>query len=228
MKTAIRLLAAAATISVALPAAADDDRHRHKNKHDREYEREFQHKGGRHRHEYVVRHEYVYRDWRGGPPPWAPAHGYRRKAGQPQMAYVPPLDIGAGRCNRNGYGDVLGGALGAAAGGLLGAQVGDGRGQLAATAAGAVAGMLLGAHMGSGVDRADYYCMGQALEYAPERQPVVWAAGGGQYQIMPMRTYEMAGAYCREYQTVIAVGGRPQQGYGTACRQPDGSWKVMD
>ena len=21
--------------------------------------------------------------------------------------------------------------------------------------------------------------------------------------------------------------GQPQQGYGTACRQPDGSWKIM-
>ncbi len=226
MKTAISLLAVAAVLGVALPAAADNDKH-WKHKHEREHKRH-KHDRDRHRPDYVVRHEYVYRDWRGGPPPWAPAHGYRRKMERNHVAYVPPLDIGAGRCNRNGMGDVLGGALGAAAGGLLGSQVGDGRGQLAATAAGAVAGMLLGAHMGSSIDRADYYCMGQALEYAPEQQPVVWQGRGGNYQIMPVRSYEMAGGYCREYQTMISVGGRPQQGYGTACRQPDGSWKVVD
>jgi hypothetical protein len=35
------------------------------------------------------------------------------------------------------------------------------------------------------------------------------------------------GAYCREYTGTIYVGGRPEQGYGTACLQPDGSWQVI-
>ncbi len=35
------------------------------------------------------------------------------------------------------------------------------------------------------------------------------------------------GAYCREYTGTIYVGGRPEQGYGTACLQPDGSWQVV-
>jgi surface antigen len=43
----------------------------------------------------------------------------------------------------------------------------------------------------------------------------------------PMRSWEVAdGRYCREYQTVATVGGRRQQAYGTACRQPDGSWQM--
>ena len=25
----------------------------------------------------------------------------------------------------------------------------------------------------------------------------------------------------------ITVGGEVQQGYGTACRQPDGTWKIQ-
>lgn len=33
---------------------------------------------------------------------------------------------------------------------------------------------------------------------------------------------------CREYTRTIYVGGRPQQGYGTACLQPDGSWQVVN
>lgn len=32
---------------------------------------------------------------------------------------------------------------------------------------------------------------------------------------------------CREFDTVVTIAGRPQQAFGTACLQPDGSWKVV-
>lgn len=32
---------------------------------------------------------------------------------------------------------------------------------------------------------------------------------------------------CREYTKTINIGGRIQQGYGTACLQPDGSWEIL-
>jgi surface antigen len=32
---------------------------------------------------------------------------------------------------------------------------------------------------------------------------------------------------CREYQSRVLIGGRPQTAYGFACRQSDGSWRVM-
>ena len=32
---------------------------------------------------------------------------------------------------------------------------------------------------------------------------------------------------CREYQTTINIGGRPQQAVGMTCRQPDGSWRIV-
>jgi len=34
--------------------------------------------------------------------------------------------------------------------------------------------------------------------------------------------------YCREYQQTIVIGGKEQQAYGTACRQPDGTWKIKN
>lgn len=34
--------------------------------------------------------------------------------------------------------------------------------------------------------------------------------------------------YCREYQRSITVGGYVQNGYGTACYMPDGSWKIVN
>ena len=43
------------------------------------------------------------------------------------------------------------------------------------------------------------------------------------------RTYQASnGSYCREYQQEITIDGKPQRSYGTACRQPDGSWKVVN
>ena len=36
------------------------------------------------------------------------------------------------------------------------------------------------------------------------------------------------GRYCREYQSTVMVGGRPQPGYGTACLMPDGQWRVVE
>ena len=40
----------------------------------------------------------------------------------------------------------------------------------------------------------------------------------------PYRTAD--GRYCREYQAHVVVNGMPQSSYGTACLQPDGSWRV--
>lgn len=35
------------------------------------------------------------------------------------------------------------------------------------------------------------------------------------------------GRTCREYQTTVSVGGAVQPAFGTACLQPDGSWRVV-
>ena len=35
------------------------------------------------------------------------------------------------------------------------------------------------------------------------------------------------GRYCREYQSTATIGGQSQQTYGMACRQPDGSWQIV-
>lgn len=32
---------------------------------------------------------------------------------------------------------------------------------------------------------------------------------------------------CREFNTPVTIGGQQQQAVGTACLQPDGSWKVQ-
>ncbi|MFU8857727.1 MAG: RT0821/Lpp0805 family surface protein [Deferrisomatales bacterium] len=69
-----------------------------------------------------------------------------------------------------------------------------------------------------------------ALEYNPTRQAAEWVnpdtgRSGG---VVPMATYEdVRGRPCREFVTTIFIGGREEQGYGTACRQPDGTWEIV-
>ena len=40
--------------------------------------------------------------------------------------------------------------------------------------------------------------------------------------------YSRSGQQCREFQSRAMIGGRPQPIYGTACLQPDGSWRIVD
>jgi surface antigen len=45
--------------------------------------------------------------------------------------------------------------------------------------------------------------------------------------VIPVQTFSGAqGEPCREFITTITIGGRDEQDYGTACRQPDGSWQI--
>jgi surface antigen len=127
-----------------------------------------------------------------------------------------------------------GGLLGAAAGGLLGSQIGSGSGKLAATGAGVLLGALIGSETGKSLDKADRNYAARAQQQAtaaPIGQSIVWSnpASGHTGYVTPVRDGRDAatGAYCREFQQTITVGGQSQQGYGTACRQPDGSWRVV-
>ena len=164
-----------------------------------------------------------------GPPPWAPAHGYRSHQGGgyqgvAQAAYVPPFDLGLGRCNRQ----TLGTLLGAAGGGYLGSRIGKGDGRLAAVGGGVFLGAIIGGSIGRSMDEVDQNCVGQALEHAPDGEVIAWNTPetASSYQITPVSTYEDSGGrYCRKYQSVSIIGDRQEQTYGTACRQPDGSWQ---
>ena len=167
---------------------------------------------------------------RGGPPPWAPAHGYRRKQNrvpQQQYVYAQPYGIRYNSC----YREDLGRALGGVAGAVAGYQVGGGHGKVAAVIGGTIIGMLVGGHIGRSMDDIDQNCIGQILEHAQPNQPIAWnnPQNGGQYQVTPQPAYnDQQGRYCREYQTNATIGGRTEQTYGRACRQPDGSWQIVN
>jgi surface antigen len=125
----------------------------------------------------------------------------------------------------------LGGLGGAVAGGLLGAAIGDGRTR--DIAAGTAVGALLGVLAGNVLDQRDQRLASQAaaraLETAPSGEAVPWTNPdtGNRGSVTPTRTWQTAsGQYCREYQQEIVVGGEVRQGFGTACRRPDGTWQI--
>ena len=137
---------------------------------------------------------------------------------------------GQGSGNKETFGTLGGAALG----GLLGSRVGGGKGRLAATAVGVLLGAYAGNSLGKSLDRADRTYASQAQQQAyqaPLQQPIAWSnpQSGNSGSITPVRegNNTATGEYCREYQTTINVGGKSEQAYGTACRQPDGSWRIL-
>jgi surface antigen len=146
------------------------------------------------------------------------------------------IAAGLAGCADQGYGpkQSLGTLGGAALGGLLGAQFGSGTGQIAATAAGVLIGALTGSEVGLSLDRADRAYANQAIYRAqagPMGETIFWQnpASGNRGAVTPVRDGTSArGDYCREFQQSITVGGQTRQGYGIACRQPDGSWRIVN
>ncbi len=132
-----------------------------------------------------------------------------------------------------GGGETLGTLGGGAAGGLIGSQIGHGSGNAAATLTGVLLGGFVGNRLGSTVDESDRAAATKAEKRAytaPVGQQITWnnPSNGNSGTIVPTRDgYDQNGAYCREFQQTIVVGGKQQQGYGKACQQPDGSWKIV-
>ena len=121
-----------------------------------------------------------------------------------------------GACADGHSGEPLGTLIGAGLGAWIGSEIG-----------GSGDSRVVG-------DRADRLAMAQAryqaLEATPSGETTEWINpdSGNSGTFVPEAAYEDdAGQYCREYQQTITVGGQTEQGYGTACRQPDGAWKIV-
>ena len=124
--------------------------------------------------------------------------------------------------------------VGAGLGALAGSQLGGGKGQLAAVAIGALGGAWLGSEAGKSLDRADKAyaerSAQQALEYNARGQTAAWRNPdtGHRGSTTPVETYRTAsGEDCRVYETDVTIDGRTESATGRACRQADGTWRVI-
>jgi surface antigen len=143
------------------------------------------------------------------------------------------LGMLAGCSNDQGMKQTGGAILGGVGGAVAGAQFGKGTGNIAMTALGTLLGAYAGSEIGKSLDKSDRMYAQQAetrAHAAPIGESINWSnpdtGHSGTYT--PTRDgTDQSGNYCREYQTTINVSGKVEKAYGTACRQPDGTWKVV-
>lgn len=127
----------------------------------------------------------------------------------------------------------VGTIVGAGVGAVLGSQVGSGKGRLASVAIGTLAGAWLGSEAGKTLDAADRMNARQtaqnALEYNPSGQSSTWrnpdSGNSGSYT--PTSTYRSDGRDCREFDSTIHVDGKSEPATGRACRDDDGTWRIV-
>jgi len=157
------------------------------------------------------------------------------------LALVSTLALGAcaqdGSSNPWGMGtkQTIGTGAGAVIGGILGSNVGHGKGQLWATGAGALLGAFAGSEIGKSLDQADMMYHQQAVEKsysAPLNQPINWnnAGTGHSGTVTPVREGRQAssGNLCRQYKQTIVIGGKSESATGTACQDASGNWTLVN
>ena len=149
-----------------------------------------------------------------------------------KVLIAPLLAVSLTACQ--GENQQAGTLLGAVGGGLLGAAFSGGDHKGIAIALGALAGAWAGSEIGKSMDEKDRAAMQastqNSLEYSESGVASSWVNPDSGYSgtVTPQPAYRQDnGQHCREYQQTVTIGGETVEAYGTACRQPDGSWKVV-
>lgn len=145
------------------------------------------------------------------------------------IALVPLFLAACGPGNKQGTGTILG----AVAGGAAGAAIGGSGNRIPGVAIGAMAGGILGNLIGADMDERDAQLAAaaeyRALEYGQAGQATPWDNPSNQHrgQIVPGKPYQQGGSFCRPFTHTIYISGQAQTARGTACRQPDGTWRTV-
>jgi surface antigen len=151
-----------------------------------------------------------------------------------RIALVAATALALTACTEGREKEELGTILGGIGGVAIGSQIGSGSGQIIAAAAGTLLGAFAGRELGKSLDKADAAAAQKAqsaAHTAPIGQQITWSnpESGHSGTVTPTRQgTDASGNQCREYQSTVTIGGKTEQAYGTACRQPDGSWKVVN
>jgi len=151
-----------------------------------------------------------------------------RKARSIGVALALVALVAAGCESKQQTGTVVGGFGGAALGHVLG-------GGFWGTAAGALIGGLVGSQVGKSLDKEDVKRADAASQRAMEQnragQATTWSnpETGATGTVTPTTdAYADSGTVCRDFQQSVAAGGSTHSGTGRACKQADGSWKVIN
>ena len=167
----------------------------------------------------------------GDPPPWAPAHGWRKKndpyyTGYTGKKWDKHYGVVEGRCNR----EAVGAVIGAVAGGAIGSRVAkDSRDRPIAILIGSMAGAMIGAKIGRDIDQTDRACIGHALELADDKKRVTWSSADGSttYMLTPLRGFEQQGVNCREFDLRVTSDKGKETRRAKACPAGNGDWRLV-
>ncbi|MCC3861307.1 glycine zipper 2TM domain-containing protein [Emcibacteraceae bacterium Y4] len=123
--------------------------------------------------------------------------------------------------------------LGAIGGAIIGSEItGDSStGVMLGTLAGAYAGREIGRRLDEADQQQMYNTTQGALESGVSGEAQTWynPDSGNRGTVTPQPAYQdTQGEYCREYQQTVTIGGEQETAYGTACRMPDGTWKIIN
>lgn len=183
-------------------------RRKHRHRHHRHFRRH-------HRH----RHHFQWRFYWYEPHSYHRHRHYRHHHGHRYYGH-----------HHSGGNELAGALIGGALGAVIGSELGHGHGRGAAIVGGAVVGAIIGSHIGRAMDEADHHHAAQVLETSRTGHTVEWRNPdtGNRYAMTPTRTYrDPRGLDCREYTIRGWIGGDEETLHGTACRMPDGAWRLV-
>ncbi|PCI41467.1 MAG: hypothetical protein COB46_03630 [Rhodospirillaceae bacterium] len=144
------------------------------------------------------------------------------------------IALGACSWNEDRTGKI-GGAVGGILGGIAGSNVSNGSGRTAAIILGATLGTMWGEDIAHGMSNADKIFAERTtkdtLEYGKPGENTTWSnpETGSSGNVVANETYtNKDGENCRNFETTAHIEGEDRTTTGTACKMPDGEWKVME
>lgn len=145
------------------------------------------------------------------------------------VVVVACLATGCANMTREESGNMIGALLGGA---LAYELAGDSSNKEIWVATGLIGGALAGGHYAKLTDQGQLMhqsAIHSNLETAQDNTTTSWNnPNNNEHGTVTVRNTSVSnGTPCREFTQTIYVGGKAVEGYGTACRQADGSWKII-
>jgi surface antigen len=103
-------------------------------------------------------------------------------------------------------------------------------GRTAGIIVGTLLGDLVGSNLSLSIDEADELRAAFVLDKNQNGEAAAWVNPnkGTEVTVVPILSYQTpTGEHCREYQVELSTEGKKSSVAGTACRQPDGQWKMV-
>lgn len=100
--------------------------------------------------------------------------------------------------------------------------------------AGISGGGLVGGALGAALERTDrkiaFEAEYKALEYSKGGELVAWAGASGSVagKVVAAQPYRVGSQDCRQYSHEITLSGSASNARGTACRNTDGTWTLLE